>query len=64
MAAPKTTTNPIAVVTVELIGVALLALLATVNDQVGKIIVIIMVGVAIAWGISHTGFLTTLTGKA
>jgi hypothetical protein len=56
-------TSPIAVVTVELVGVSLLALLASVSDEVGKLVVTIMVGVAILWALTHTSYLTKIVGK-
>jgi hypothetical protein len=47
----------------ELIGIGLLALLAGVSNQVGKIVVILMVGFLIAWGLSNTGTLQKYLGK-
>jgi hypothetical protein len=48
------TGNEIIVTTaVELIGVGLLALLASANDQLGGIIVIFMAGILLLWLISH-----------
>lgn len=44
-----------------LIGVGLLALLAGINDQVGKIVVILMVGFAIAWALANTDALSRWT---
>jgi hypothetical protein len=53
--ATQQTGNGIVVTTaVELIGVGLLALLASANDQLGQIIVIFMVGILLLWLISHT----------
>jgi hypothetical protein len=55
------TGNDIVVTTaVELIGVGLLALLASVNDQVGTIIVIFMVGILIGWMLLHTSQLKNI----
>jgi hypothetical protein len=53
--------NDIVVTTaVELIGVGLLALLASANDQVGGVIVIFMVGILLIWLITHTAQLQKL----
>lgn len=41
----------------ELIGVGLLALLAGTNDQMGTIVVIVMVGFLIGWLIANSGTL-------
>lgn len=62
------TGNEIVVTTaVELIGIGLLALLASSNDQLGSIIVIFMAGILVLWLIMHTSQLKTLPflgGKA
>lgn len=47
----------------ELIGVGLLALLAGVSDQMGKIVVIVMSGFLIAWLMANTGLLEKYLGK-
>jgi hypothetical protein len=47
----------------ELIGVGLMALLASTNDQMGTIVVIVMIGFALAWALSHTGFMEKYLGK-
>ena len=41
----------------ELIGVGLLALLAGVNDQMGTIVIIIMVGFLLGWLLFNSGTL-------
>jgi len=43
--------------TFELIGIALLALLANASDRVGRILVIVMVGFGLVWALSNTAFL-------
>lgn len=59
--ATQQTGNGIVVTTaVELIGIGLLALLASVNDQVGNIIVIFMVGILLIWLMTHTSQLKSL----
>jgi len=56
--------NDIVVTTAfELIGVALLALLASANEQLGKIVIILMVGFALIWAMANTGFLERWLGK-
>ena len=55
--------SPIAVVTVELVGISLLALLASVSDDIGKLIVTLMVGIAILWLITNTAFLSKIVSK-
>ena len=61
----KQTGNDIVVTTtVELIGVALLALLAGANNQLGSIIVLVMVGFLIGWALINTQKLATWVGKA
>jgi hypothetical protein len=64
MAAKAPQHDAIITVGVELLGVSLLALIAGISDDVGRIVVIFMVGVAIVWGITHTSVLTTIAGKA
>lgn len=55
--------NDIVVTTaVELIGLSLLTLLAGTNDQMGSIVVIVMVGFAIAWALANTGILQKYLG--
>lgn len=44
----------------ELVGVGLLALLAGTNDNLGRVIIIIMAGWIVLWLLSHT---TTLTKR-
>lgn len=55
--------SPIAVVTVELVGISLLALLASISDDIGKLVVTIMAGVAILWCLTHTDFLSKIVSK-
>lgn len=50
--------------TVELIGVALLALLAGANDQLGSVIVLVMVGFLIGWALINTAKLQKWVSKA
>lgn len=47
----------------ELIGVGLLALIAGISDQVGKIVVIVMVGFLIGWMLLNTSTLTGWVGN-
>jgi hypothetical protein len=47
----------------ELIGVGLMALLAGASDQMGTIIVILMVGFLIGWLLLNTGTLTKWVGN-
>lgn len=64
-AAKKQTGNDIVVTTtVELIGVALLSLLAGANNNLGSVIVIIMVGFLIGWMLINTSKLQSLVAKA
>jgi hypothetical protein len=67
MATTKPAAQPgydIVVVTAfELIGIGLLALLAGVSNQVGKLVVILMVGFLIVWGLSNTDVLQKFLGK-
>lgn len=44
----------------ELVGVGLLALLAGTNDNLGRVIIVIMAGWIVLWLLSHT---TTLTKR-
>jgi hypothetical protein len=55
--------SPIAVVTVELVGISLLALLASVSDDIGKLVVTIMAGVAVLWCLTHTDYLSKIVSK-
>jgi uncharacterized membrane protein len=66
MAAAKAQTgNDIVVTTtVELIGVALLSLLAGANNNLGSVIVIIMAGFLIGWMLMNTSKLQSLVAKA
>jgi uncharacterized membrane protein len=66
MAAKKAQTGNDVVVTtaVELIGVSLLALLAGANNNLGSVIVIIMVGFLIGWLLINTSKLQSLVAKA
>lgn len=48
---------------VELIGVGLMALLAGVNDQMGTVVVIVMVGFLIGWLLLNTGTLSKWVGN-
>jgi len=50
--------------TVELLGVGLLTLLAGVNKQVGNVVVVIMVGFALAWVLVNSTNLQKWIGKA
>ena len=62
-AAKRQPGNDIVVTTaVELIGLSLLTLLAGTNDQMGSIVVIVMVGFAIAWALANTGVLQKYLG--
>jgi hypothetical protein len=47
----------------ELIGIGLLALLAGVSDQMGRIVVIVMVGFLIGWLLLHTATLSKWVGN-
>jgi len=47
---------------IELVGVGLLALLAGTNDNLGRIIIIIMAGWMLLWAMAHTGILTKYFG--
>jgi uncharacterized membrane protein len=59
------TGNDVVVTTaVELIGVALLALLAGANNNLGSVIVIIMVGFLIGWMLMNTSKLQSVVAKA
>lgn len=51
-------------VAVELIGVGLLALLAGANDQLGSVIVIVMVGFLVGWCLINVTKLQSIVGKA
>jgi uncharacterized membrane protein len=65
MATTKQSGNDVVVTTtVELIGVALLSLLAGANDNLGSVIVIIMVGFLIGWLLMNTAKLQSIVGKA
>lgn len=46
----------------ELVGVGLLALLAGTNDNLGRVIIVIMAGWIVLWLLSHTGTLTKRFG--
>lgn len=48
---------------VELIGVGLLALLAGASDQLGTIIVIVMVGFLVGWMLLNSGTLAKWVGN-
>jgi uncharacterized membrane protein len=62
MAAAKTQTGNDVVITttVELIGVALLSLLAGANNNLGSVIVIVMVGFLIGWLLMNSSELTKI----
>ena len=63
--APKQPGYDIVVTTaVELVGVGLLALLAGTNDNLARIIIIIMAGWMVLWALSHTGVLTKYLGNS
>jgi hypothetical protein len=47
----------------ELIGVAALALLAGAGPNIGKVVVILMVGFALAWALAHTTWLQQNVGN-
>jgi hypothetical protein len=47
----------------ELLGIGLLALLAGAGEQIGKIVVIVMIGFLIIWGLSNTDVLQKFFGK-
>jgi hypothetical protein len=47
----------------NLIGVALLALLANAGPKVGKIVIILMVGFAIGWAMLNSGWMQKVLGK-
>jgi hypothetical protein len=47
----------------SLIGVALLALLASAGPRIGKIVVILMAGFAIGWAMLNYGWLEKLLGQ-
>lgn len=47
----------------ELIGVGAMALLAGINDDMGNIVIIVMVGFLIGWAIANSGVLTKYLGK-
>lgn len=66
MAAAKAQTGNDVVITtaVELIGVSLLALLAGANNNLGSVIVIIMVGFLIGWLLLNTSKLQSWVAKA
>lgn len=46
----------------ELVGVGLLALLAGTNDNLGRVIIIIMAGWIVLWALSNTGMLSKYFG--
>jgi hypothetical protein len=48
----------------ELIGVGLLSLIAGISDQVGHVVVIVMVGFLIAWALANTASLSKWVGNA
>jgi hypothetical protein len=48
----------------ELIGVGLLALLAGTNDNLGRVIIVIMAGWIVLWALSHTGVLSKRFGTS
>jgi hypothetical protein len=48
----------------QLTGVSMFALIAGISDEVGSMMVVVMVGIAIYWAISHVGTLSTIAGKA
>jgi hypothetical protein len=47
----------------ELVGVGLLALLASTSNDMGTIVVIIMAGFMVGWGIANSGWLITHLGS-
>jgi hypothetical protein len=51
---PQPGTDIVTTLTVELIGVGLLTLLAGASPQLGKVIVIVMVGFLIGWFLINT----------
>lgn len=48
----------------ELIGVGIMSLLAGISDEMGTIVVIVMVGFLIGWLLLNSGTLSTWVGKA
>lgn len=48
---------------VELIGVSLMTLLAGTSDQMGNIVIVVMIGFALAWTLANTAFLEKYLGK-
>jgi hypothetical protein len=47
----------------ELIGVGAMALLAGVSDNMGNIVIIVMVGFMIGWALSNTAVMEKFLGK-
>lgn len=68
MATKQPTKQPgsdiVVTMTVELLGVGLLTLLAGVNPQLGKIVVIVMVGFLLGWLLINSQQLQGWIGKA
>lgn len=52
--------NPLSMVFVEVIGVGVLAGVASIGPRIGKILAIIMVGVLVLWFVTHATTLTKL----
>ena len=48
---------------IELLGIGLLALIAGISDQIGKIMVLIMSGILLIWMMTNSGLLTHIVGK-
>jgi hypothetical protein len=50
----------VSVTLIELVGVALFAILAGMSDDMGKIVLIIMWGIVLGWALLHVSELQTL----
>jgi hypothetical protein len=50
----------VSVTLVELVGIALFAILAGMSDDMGKIVLIIMWGIVLGWALLHVSELKTL----
>ena len=45
---------------IELVGVALFAILAGMSDDMGKLMLVVMWGIVLGWGLLHVSELQTL----
>jgi hypothetical protein len=63
LSAPNTGHDVVVTLTVELIGVGLLAIIAGMSDGLGRIIVALMGGFLLIALITNTAVLTTLSGR-